>query len=37
VRFPTGWNHPVDSKSRRFKALERVLIGKVIQLFQNTL
>jgi hypothetical protein len=29
ARFPAGWNHPADKKSRKIKKLERVLGGKV--------
>jgi hypothetical protein len=37
VRFPLGWNHPRDKKSRKFKKLEQVLIAKVYQLLRNLL
>ena len=37
ARFPARWNHLADKKSRRIRILERVLIGKVMQLFRNTL
>jgi hypothetical protein len=37
ARFPLGWNHPSDKKSRKFKMLEQVLIAKVCQLLRNLL
>jgi hypothetical protein len=29
-------NRPIDKNSRKIKILERVLIGKVVQLFRNS-
>ena len=35
ARFPVAWRDQIDKKSRKFKVLERLLVGKVVQLFQN--
>jgi hypothetical protein len=37
ARFPLGWNHPSDKKSRKIKMLEQVLIAKVCHLLLDLL
>jgi len=37
ARFPLGWNHPSDKKSRKPKMLEQVPIAKVRQLSRKLL